>query len=111
MINQAIRKDGLVKKFYAPCSVIYLNGVYTSEVPKFFTETPSETTHAIELVNPFNAAHPLIILLQLSGVTSYFDVFPLNIAEYEDENIPKIHPTAEEPPWDSSTSNYSEQET
>ena len=53
-----------------------LNVLHISEVPKFLAETPNETTHAIELVNPFNAAHLLIILLQLSGVTSYFDVFP-----------------------------------
>ena len=34
-----------------------------------------------------------------------------SITEYEDEDIPKIHLTAEEPPWDPSTSEYSEQET
>ena len=38
-------------------------------------------------------------------------MLPPNIAEYKDENIPKIHLTAEEPPLDPSTSKYSEQET
>ena len=88
-----------------------LNGVHISEVPKFLAETPSETTHAIELVNPFNATHPLIILLQPSGVTSYFDVYSSSITEYENEDIPKIHVTVEEPPLDPSTSEYSERET
>ena len=59
----------------------HLNGVHISEVPKFLAESPSETTHAIELVNPFNVAHPLIIPLHLSGVTSDFDVYSLSVAE------------------------------
>ena len=70
----------------------------------------SETTHAIELVDPFNAAHLLIILLQLSSVTSYFDMCSPNVAEYENDDIPKIHLTADEPPWDLSTNEYSERE-
>ena len=82
-----------------------------SEVPKFLAETPSKTTPAIKLVSPFDATHPLIIPLQLSGVTSYFDVYSPSIADYENEDIPKIHLTAEEPPWDSSTSEYSERVT
>ena len=74
-------------------------------------QSPSETTHAIELVDPFDSAHPLIILLKLSSVTSYFDVYSPGIVEYEHDNIPKIHLTVEEPPWDQSTSEYAEQET
>ena len=44
-------------------------------------------------------------------MTSYFDLYSPSVAEYEDEDIPKIHLTAEEPPWDPSTSEYSERET
>ena len=71
-----------------------LNGVHISEVPKFQVECPSVTTHAIELADPFNAACLLIIPLQLSSVTSYFDVYSPSIAEYENEDILKIHLTA-----------------
>ena len=74
-----------------------------SEVPKFLDENPSETIHAIELVNPFNAAAPLIILLQLRGVTSYFDAYSCSVAKYENDDIPKIHLSVEEPPRDAST--------
>ena len=90
-----------------PCC---LNGMHISEVLKFLAQTQSKTTHAIELVNPFNATHLLIILLQLSGVTSYFDVYSPSITEYENKDIPKIHLTALEPPWDPSRSEYSERE-
>ena len=89
----------------------HLNGVHISEVPKFLAESPSVTTHAIELTDPFDAAHILIIPLQLSIVIRYFDVYSPSIAEYENEDIPKIHLTAEESPWDPSTNKYSEKET
>ena len=74
VINQAIRIDGLVNHLLCPMQYRF-NGMKINEVPKFLAENPNETTHAIELVNPFNATHPLIILLQLSGITSYFDVY------------------------------------
>ena len=106
----AICIDGLVNHLLCPMQC-HLNGVQINEVPKFLAETPSERTYAIELVDPFNAAHPLIIPLKLSGATSYFYVFSPTIAEYESEEIPKIHLTVEEPPWDPSPNEYLEQET
>ena len=51
-----------------------------------------------------------MILLQFSGVTSYFDVYSPSIADYEDEYIAKIHLTTEKYHWDPSTSEYSERE-
>ena len=69
------------------------------------------TTHAIEFADLFDAAYLLIILLQLSSVTSYFDVYSPSIAKYENEDIPKIYLTAEEPTWDLSRNEYSERET
>ena len=87
------------------------NGVHISEVPKFLPKSPSVTTHAIELTDPFDPAHLLIIPLKLSSVTSYFDLYFPKIAEYENEDSPKVHLTAEEPPWDPSTNAYAERET
>ena len=89
----------------------HLNGLHISEVPKFLAESPGMTTNATELVNSFDAAHPLIIPLQLSGVTSFFDMYTPSIIEYENEDVPKIHLTAEEPPLDPSRKEYSERET
>jgi len=54
MIDEAIHIDGLVNHLLCPMQCL-LNGVHISEVPKFLAETPSETTHAIELVDPFEA--------------------------------------------------------
>ena len=109
MMNQAICIDGLVNHLLCPMQC-HLNSVQISEVPKILTENSNKTTHAIELVDTFDAAHPLIILLQLSGVTSYFDVYSPSVAEYENVVIPKFHLTAEEPPWYPSTNEYSERE-
>ena len=86
MINQAICIDGLVNHLLCPMQC-HLNGVHINDVPKFLAETPSETTHAIELVNPFDATHSLIILLQLSSVTSYFDVYSPSVTDNEGEDI------------------------
>ena len=96
MINQAVHIDGLENHFLYPMQC-HLNGVYISEVPKFLAESPSVTYHAIELTRPFNAAHPLIIPFQLISVTSYFNVYSPSMAEYENEDIPNIRLTAEEP--------------
>ena len=104
MINKATLLDGLVNHLL--CTIqCCLNGVQISEVPKFLAETQSETVHATKLVDPLEAAHPLIILLQLSGVTSYFDVYSPSVAEYEND-ITMFYITAEEPPWDPSTNEY-----
>ena len=65
----------------------HLNGVQISEVPKFLADSPSEITHDIQLVIPLNGAHPLILHLQLHGVTSYFDVLSPSIAEHLNEKI------------------------
>ena len=44
-----------------------------------------------------------IIHLQLSSVTSYFDVYSLSIDKHKNKDNPKIYLTAEESPSDPST--------
>ena len=60
-----------------------MNGGHISEVPKFLADCLSVTMHAIEMINPFDAAHPLIILLLLSSVISNFDVYSPSVEDYE----------------------------
>ena len=105
MINQAICINGLENHSLCPMQC-YLNGVHISEVPTILAECHSVSTHAINYTYPFNAAHSLIILLQVSNGISYFDVYMTSLAEYENEDIPKIHLTVEELPWDPSTKEY-----
>ena len=73
MIKQAIHKDGLVNHLLCLMQC-HLNVVQINEVLKFLPENPNKTTHAMELVDPFAAAHSLITSLQLFELTSYFDV-------------------------------------
>ena len=87
-----------------------LIGVHISKVRKFFAESPGVTNHAVQLTDPFDTAHLLIIPPQFGGVTSHFDVYSPSIAEYENEEIPRTHLTADELPWDQSTNEYSERE-
>ena len=93
MINQEIKISGIG----------YLNGVQIDKVPKFLADSTSETTHAIQVTDLLNASHPLITPLQLQRMISYFDVHSPRIAEHENEEIPKIHLTPEEPTLDPST--------
>ena len=71
-----------------------LNSMHISEVLKFLAKRPNVTTHSIQLAYTFHATHSLIILVQLSIVTSYFDMNSPSVAEYEDEEILKFHLTA-----------------
>ena len=97
VINQAIHINGQDNHLMCPMKCC-LNDVHINEVPKFLYERPIVTTHAIKLPDPFNTAHTFITTLQLSRVTSSFDVHSLSIAECENEDIPRIHLTAEESP-------------
>ena len=75
MTNLVIDIDSLENLLLCPMQCC-LNGVHISEVPTFLTKSPRVTTHAIELADLFDAAHLLMILLQLSNVTSYFLCIP-----------------------------------
>ena len=87
MINQVICINGLENHLLCPIEC-HLNGVHISEVPKFLAETPLVTTHAIKLPDSFDAAHPLVIPLKVSGVTRHFDLYSPSIADYDNEEIP-----------------------
>ena len=82
MINQTICING--QEDHLICLMQHcLNDVHFSEVNKFLAESLYVTTNAIEFTDPSDTTHLLIILLLLSRVTSYFDVYSPSIAEYE----------------------------
>ena len=83
-----------------------MNGVLINEVPKFLAPIPSETMHAIQLKNIFNATHPII---KLNEVTIYFEMRTPTWEGYEDQNILKIEFTVEAPPYKPSSPDYSHQ--
>ena len=66
--------------------------------------------HTIQIVDPFDATHPLMIPLNLNRVISYFKVRKPDWEEYEDHNILKIELTAEALLWDPSSPEYNLQE-
>ena len=94
MKNQDVHINGLESHLLCPMQC-QLNVVHVSEISKFLADSPSVTTHAIQLLDPLNAAHIIIILLQLGFVTSYFDVYYPSVAEYENDDIPKTYLTVE----------------
>ena len=73
LIKQAIEVDGL--DHHLLCPIMHcINEVLINEVPKFLVLIPSAIMHTIQIMNPFDATHPIIIPLELAEVTSYFDV-------------------------------------
>ena len=102
MINQDICINGLRNILWYPMQCC-LNCVHISEVSKFLADSPSVITNTAKLADPIGAANPLIIHIQLIGVTSYFDVYSLSIDKHKNKDNPKIYLTAEESPSDPST--------
>ena len=90
MINQSIQISVLENHLLCPMQCC-LNDVHISKVLKFLADSPNETTHTIQLIDPFNTAHSLIIAPQLSGETSNFEVYSPSVAKYENEDIPKMY--------------------
>ena len=109
MTNQVIQISGLANHLFCPMQC-HLHGVQISKVLKFLADSPSVSTDALQVTDYLNAAHPLMISLQLQEITSYFDVHSQSITENDNEDIPKIHFTADKPPWDPSTEEYSERD-
>ena len=68
-------------------TIIYTLSVFLqiSEVPKILAGITGKTTHTTQLLDPFNLPIHLIFYINF-----------LNIAEYENEDIPKVHLTIEE---------------
>ena len=84
-----------------------LNGVQINKVSKFPVDSPSDTTHAKQLIDSLNATHLFIILLQLQGVTCYFGVHFSSDIEYANEEKPTIQFTGKESPLYPSIEKYS----
>ena len=89
LLNQAIEVKSLEYHHLCPMQCC-IDGVLIDEVPKFLAPVLSKIMHPVQIVNPFNATHPIIIPLEINRVTGYFDVRKSTQEEYEDESIFKI---------------------
>ena len=75
--------------------------MHISEVPKFLADSPSETTNAV--LRPLWFSPPTNNQTTDKQSNQLFWCVGPKIAEYENEEIPKINETAKEPPWDPPT--------
>ena len=85
-------------------------GVQVSEIPKFLATDPTNETHAIKVER--EGDDPLIIPLQLHGVTSYFPTFKPILEEWEAAQETDLHVelTSESPEWDPHSPSFQQQE-
>jgi len=72
---------------------------------------PTDQTHALTIKDPDNPLQPVILPLNLRGVTSLLYVRPVTINEFNSLDHPRLHLTSETLTWDPSTTLYEEQET
>ena len=60
LIHQAVGMKGLKHHLLFPMQC-HMNGFLINEVPKFLAPVPGEITHFIQIMNTFDATHPIII--------------------------------------------------
>jgi hypothetical protein len=100
MINQALYFQDMDYILLCPMQ-LRLNDVIVNERPKFLTERPTDQDHAIICL-------PLIITLEIDGVTSYFPVRKPSQEEYRD--CQRIELTYSDPEWKPNDTRYAEEE-
>ena len=110
IIHQAIHIPHLDHHLLCPmqCRV---NDVIVNDLPKLLASDPTDQTHALTIKDPNNPIQPVILPLNLRGVTSLLYVRPVTIDEFNSLDHPRLHLTSETLTWDPSTTLFEEQET
>ena len=67
---------------------------------------PTDQMHALTIKDPNNSLQPVILPLNLRGVTSLLYVWPVTIDEFNSLDHPRLHLTSETLTWDPSTTLY-----
>jgi hypothetical protein len=108
VVHQAVLIPSLHHNLLCP-NQMRLNDVVVSEQPKFLTENPTDTTHAIVIPGKEEEnLPPLTIPLDLQGLTSCFPMRKPSAEEYE--SCSRYDLTSEEPIFDPRDPTYASQE-
>ena len=87
------------------------NGININETPKDQSKAPDKSTYSLQAEYPSDEeAGMLTINFQLSGFTSYSPVRKPTNADWEDDLTTKVELAAEDPVWDLTSPEFSEQE-
>ena len=106
VIHQAVHHPTLDHHLLSPMQM-RLNDVIVNDCPKFLTENPSATDHAI-VVTGDTSDDKLVIPLSLKGVTSVFPTRKPSIQEFE--ACPHYDLTFDSPEYKPEDITYAEQE-
>ena len=87
-----------------------VNGVVINNTPNMCIHNLYDSTNSIKVVDSLDPDVMLHIPLILKGVTSFFCVRKPSTAEFEDNNIPKLDMTYENPEWDPGDPDWAAQE-
>ncbi len=102
IIHQAIHIPHLDHHLLCPmqCRV---NDVIVNDLPKFLASDPTDQTHALTIKDPNNPLQPVILPLNLRGVTSLLYVRPVTIDDFNSLDHPRLNLTSETLTWDPHT--------
>jgi hypothetical protein len=108
VINQAIHIPHLDHHLLCPMQC-HVNDVIVDETPKFLAPQPTDQMHALTLTDPDNPLQPVILPLDLRGVTLLLYVRNVTPDEYDSGQYPQLHLTSETLTWDPQTTSFEEQ--
>ena len=104
VINQALEVPGQSNNLLCPMQ-LRVNDVEVDEKPKFLTDQPGASDHAI-VIRDNSLEKPFIIPLSIHGVTFYFPSRKPTLEEYEDNTLLHLSLTYDTPIWDPHDSSY-----
>ncbi len=109
IINQVIHIPHLDHHLLCPmqCRV---NDVTVNNLLNFLAADPTNQMHALTLTEPDNPLQPVILLLNLRGVTLLLNVRSVTINEFNSHDYLQLHLTSETLTWDPTTDLYEQQE-
>ncbi len=87
-----------------------VNDVTVNDLPNYLATDPTDQTHALTLTDPDNPLQPVILPLNLRGVTSVLNVRSRTIDEFNSHDHLRLHLTSETLTWDPTTNLYEQQE-
>ncbi len=109
IINQAIHIPHLDHHLLCQMQCC-VNDVTVNNLPKFSATDPTDQTHALTLTDPDNPLQPVILPLNLRGVTSVLNVRSMTMYEFNSHDHLRLHLTSETLTWDPMTDLYEQQE-
>ena len=96
IFHQAIHMPDLDHHLMCPMQ-LRANEVTVNDCPRMFCDEPDERSHAVVATDEYGES--VVMPFFLRGVTSYLNVEPLSLEEYENHECPRVELTDQHLTW------------